>query len=128
MPWHGAATPPRLTGQELRNSEALTADPRVVAGEGGARGLPHPKVHDVRNVPHNLWTDEERAMLRRLRANGLGAKRIGLLMGRTKGSVDKQLRYLELSARRTPVKPRQESVKRVRGAYTLPPLPSLASK
>jgi hypothetical protein len=83
----------------------------------------------MKHVTQTPWTDEERAMLRRLRANGLGATRIGLMMGRSKNSVDKQLRYLALNA---PQAPRQ--AKPLPGPpgrppapkVTLLPLPSLA--
>ena len=68
-------------------------------------------------------------MLRRLRQNGLGATRIGIMMGRSKNAVYRQLRYLELAIGNAPrpVKPpapRQDTPHRA-GAVTLPPLPSL---
>ena len=72
------------------------------------------------------WTDEERAMLRRLRANGLGAVRIGLLMGRSRHSVQRQIGYLGL-VRQLPAAapPKPAPPKRLRGRASLPPLPSL---
>jgi hypothetical protein len=82
----------------------------------------------MKGVVQTPWTDEERAMLRRLRANGLGATRIGLMMGRSKNSVDKQLRYLALNVPQAPRPARPtspEPPKRVRGGSSLPPLPSL---
>lgn len=78
-------------------------------------------------APTNPWSDEERARLRRLRANGYGAVRISQLMGRTKNSVSRQMQALGLgklptshkkgarTARAKPLPP---------GASTLPPLPS----
>jgi hypothetical protein len=80
----------------------------------------------MKHVTQTPWTDEERAMLRRLRANGLGATRIGLMMGRSKNSVDKQLRYLNVPQAPRPQRPASpEPPKRVRGGSSLPPLPSL---
>jgi hypothetical protein len=83
----------------------------------------------MKGVVQTPWTDEERAMLRRLLANGLGATRIGLLMGRSKNSVEKQLRYLALNvpqAARPKPKGSHDAGGGVRaGKVTLPPLPSL---
>jgi hypothetical protein len=89
----------------------------------------------MKHVPQTPWTDEERAMLRRLRQNGLGATRIGLMMGRSKHSVDKQLRYLALNvpqapgpaSPKVPERPSHDAGGGIRaGKTTLPPLPSLA--
>jgi hypothetical protein len=84
----------------------------------------------MKHVTQTPWTDEERAMLRRLRQNGLGATRIGLMMGRSKHSVDKQLRYLALNVPQAPrpSKPpgQHDAGGGIRaGKTTLPPLPSL---
>jgi hypothetical protein len=81
----------------------------------------------MKGVVATPWTDEERAMLRRLRANGLGATRIGLMMGRSKNSVDKQLRCLALNVPQAPKRPSHDAGGGIRaGKTTLPPLPSLA--
>jgi len=75
------------------------------------------------------WTDEERTLLRQLRANGLGPVLIGRMMGRSKYSVNKQIQAMRLAARppapdMTP-QPRQRPAQPLRpGARTLPPLPS----
>jgi hypothetical protein len=82
----------------------------------------------MKHVTQTPWTDEERAMLRRLRANGLGATRIGLMMGRSKNSVDKQLRYLALNvppAPRPAKPPPRPTGRPPAPKTTLPPLPSL---
>ena len=79
----------------------------------------------MKAVVQTPWTDEERAMLRRLRQNGLALRAIAAMMGRSFHSVQRQSRYLKLLL---PVKarpaPKPAPPKRVRGA-TLPPLPSL---
>jgi hypothetical protein len=80
----------------------------------------------MRGVVQTPWTDEERALLRRLRANGVGATRIGVMMGRSKHSVDKQLRYLALNTPQAPKRPSHDAGGGIRaGKTTLPPLPSL---
>jgi hypothetical protein len=83
----------------------------------------------MKGVEQTPWTDEERAMLRRLRANGLGATRIGVMMGRSKNAVYRQLRYLGLAtgnAPRPPKRPSHDAGGGIRaGRTTLPPLPSL---
>ena len=81
----------------------------------------------MKHTQQTPWTDEERAMLRRLRQNGLGATRIGIMMGRSKNSVDKQLRYLALNPRpQAPKRPLHDAGGGIRaGRTTLPPLPSL---
>lgn len=68
-------------------------------------------------------------MLRRLRANGLGTVKISVMMGRSKNSISRQLKYLELGTRNAPrpsqpPAPRRDTPNRA-GATTLPPLPSL---
>ena len=79
----------------------------------------------MKNIPQTPWTDEERAMLRRLRANGLGLKAVAIMMGRTYHSVTRQVRYLGLQMRvEAPPKPAAEPPKRA-ARTTLPPLPSL---
>jgi hypothetical protein len=72
------------------------------------------------------WTDEERAMLRRLRQR-LGLKAVATMMGRTYHSVTRQVRYLGLQMRveASPKQPKPEPPKRVRAGASLPPLPSL---
>lgn len=84
----------------------------------------------MKGVVQTPWTDEERAMLRRLRANGVGTVQIAVMMGRSKNSITRQLRYLELGTRNVsrpgkPPAPRRDTPHRA-GATTLPPLPSLA--
>jgi transposase len=82
----------------------------------------------MKHITQTPWTDEERAMLRRLRANGLGLKAVATMMGRSYHSVTRQVRYLGLQLN-LPPKPRPaspEPPKRVRGGASLPPLPSLA--
>jgi hypothetical protein len=81
----------------------------------------------MKHVTQTPWTDEERAMLRRLRQNGLGTVKIAVMMGRSKNSITRQLRYLELGTRNVPrpAKPPASRPHRA-GATTLPPLPSLA--
>ena len=80
----------------------------------------------TKNIPQTPWTEEERAMLRRLRQNGVGLKACATMMGRSYHSVTRQVRYLGLQMRvEAPPKPaKPDPPKRVRGA-TLPPLPSL---
>jgi hypothetical protein len=82
----------------------------------------------MKGVVQTPWTDEERAMLRRLRQNGLGATRIGVMMGRSKNSVEKQLRYLALNQPAQQPKPKgsHDAGGGIRaGRTTLPLLPSL---
>jgi hypothetical protein len=83
----------------------------------------------MKHVVSVPWTDEERELLRQLRANGLGPVLIGRMMGRSKYSVGKQLRKLELpvpspseATAPTPRQPRPQPLRP--GARTLPPLPS----
>jgi hypothetical protein len=83
----------------------------------------------MKGVVQTPWTDEERAMLRRLRANGVGVTQIGVMMSRSKNAVYRQLRYLELAVGNAPrpakpPAPRRDTPHRA-GAVTLPPLPSL---
>ena len=73
-------------------------------------------------------------MLRRLRANGVSLRQIGVMMGRSFHSVQRQARYLHLTL---PAKPKAEKPEpppqRRQGGrggiaprITLPPLPSLS--
>jgi hypothetical protein len=82
----------------------------------------------VKGVVQTPWTDEERAMLRRLRANGVGLKACAVMMGRSYHSIQRQIRYLGLQLRLPPkpksAAPRRDEPIRV-GRTTLPPLPSL---
>jgi hypothetical protein len=79
----------------------------------------------MKHVAQTPWTDEERAMLRRLRANGLGLKACATMMGRSYHSVTRQIRYLGLQMRvEAPPKPLPEPPKRA-GRTSLPLLPSL---
>ena len=83
----------------------------------------------MKHVTQTPWTDEERAMLRRLRANGLGASKIAIMMGRSKHAVSRQLKYLDLRPsrlQRSAQSPKTSHEGRIRaGRTTLPPLPSL---
>jgi hypothetical protein len=78
------------------------------------------------------WTEEERALLRQLLANGLSQNQMARMLGRTKHSVHRQLVNLGLvSGDRNPVRPHAERpaprpVGHPRAPKTtLPPLPSL---
>jgi hypothetical protein len=81
----------------------------------------------MKHITQTPWTDEERAMLRRLRANGLGLKAVATMMGRTYHSVTRQVRHLGLQMRveAPPKQSKPEPPKRVRAGASLPPLPSL---
>ena len=80
----------------------------------------------MEHITQTPWTDEERAMLRRLRANGLGLKACATMMGRSYHSVTRQVRYLGLQMRvEAPTPPKPEMPKRGRAGASLPPLPSL---
>ena len=80
------------------------------------------------------WTDDERALLRQMWANGIGVTLIGRMLGRSKYSVAKQVRALKLGPRGGAALPVDCQVARVQqmprpqplrpGARTLPPLPS----
>jgi hypothetical protein len=77
------------------------------------------------------WSDEERARLRQMWANGMGPTLIGKTLGRSKYSVTKQTQKLQLPRHRLPpglaptAEPRQGPAQPLRpGARTLPPLPS----
>lgn len=85
----------------------------------------------MKGIIQTPWTDEERAMLRRLRANGVGRVQIAVMMGRSKNSVSRQMQYLGLGVRNAPrpakpPKPRRDTPNRA-GKTTLEPLPSLRS-
>jgi hypothetical protein len=76
------------------------------------------------------WSDEERARLRQMWANGMGPTLIGKMLGRSKYSVTKQTQALKLPRHRLPPglaptpEPRQRPPQPLRpGARTLPPLP-----
>ena len=73
--------------------------------------------------PHTPWTDEERAMLRRLRQNGVSIRDAAVMMGRSFHSVHRQVRYLGLNL--PPNAKRQKPEAQRAGRTTLPPLPSL---
>ena len=84
----------------------------------------------MKGVVQTPWTDEERAMLRRLRANGLGPKACATMMGRSYSSIQRQVRYLGLQRREprspAPKRPSHDAGGGIRaGRITLPPLPSL---
>ena len=89
----------------------------------------------MRHVISVPWTDEERALLRQMWANGLGVTLLGRMLGRSKYSVAKQVRALRLGPRGSLVAPPAQPPGRVvlaraqprplaPGARTLPPLPS----
>jgi hypothetical protein len=86
----------------------------------------------MRHVISVPWTDEERALLRQMWANGLGVTLLGRMLGRSKYSVAKQVRALRLGPRGKvtllpdmPPEPRQRPPQPLRpGAHTLPPLQS----
>lgn len=78
------------------------------------------------------WSDEERAKLRRMRAEGLSCAAIGRMLGRSKHSVHRQLlRIGLLPSQRQRMPPPAEPERQHRfGPHvvpkvTLPPLPSL---
>ena len=80
------------------------------------------------------WTDDERALLRQMWANGIGCTGIGRHLGRSKYSVRSEIETLNLGPRGSlvpppaqppPSEPRQRPPQPLRpGAHTLPPLPS----
>ena len=80
------------------------------------------------------WTDDERALLRQMWANGMGCTGIGRHLGRSKYSVRSEIETLNLGPRGSlvpppaqppPPEPRQRPPQPLRpGARTLPPLPS----
>ena len=59
----------------------------------------------MRHVVSVPWTDEERALLRQMWANGLGVTLLGRMLGRSKYSVAKQVRALRLGPRGSLVAP-----------------------
>lgn len=83
---------------------------------------------DMRHVVSIPWSDEERALLRQLRENGLGPVAISQLMGRSKYSITRQMTAMGLPPRPAPdMTPRNRPPPAQplrRGARTLPPLPS----
>jgi hypothetical protein len=85
----------------------------------------------MKHVVSVPWTDEERALLRQMWANGMGPTAIAQHLGRSTYSVTKQTQMLHLPKMRqqpgeTPApEPRQRPPQPLRpGARTLPPLPS----
>lgn len=81
------------------------------------------------------WTDEERALLRQMWANGIGCTGIGRHLGRSKYSVRSEIETLNLGPRGSLVAPPAQPPGRVvlaraqpkplpANARTLPPLPS----
>lgn len=82
----------------------------------------------MKHVVSIPWSDEERALLRQLRENGLGPVQISKLMGRSKYSIDRQMQRMGLPPRPAPdMTPRNRPPTPQplrRGARTLPPLPS----
>jgi IS30 family transposase len=83
----------------------------------------------VRGVVATPWTDEERAQLRRMHANGMRQNQIAKAMGRSKNSIHRQLANLGLirSDRNSAVVRHLEPGHATHRApkTTLPPLPSL---
>jgi hypothetical protein len=83
----------------------------------------------MKGVVQTPWTDEERALLRRLRANGVGLKAAAAMMGRSYHSIQRQVRYLGLQLRLPPdtrkVSGSKPAAPTRAGRTTLPPLPSL---
>ena len=77
------------------------------------------------------WSEVEREQLRRLRANGLGLAQTAQLLGRSKASVARQIKTIDLERRvnpSTPPLPREQRRGPLQplapGVRTLPPLPS----
>ena len=77
------------------------------------------------------WSEAEREQLRRLRANGLGLAQTAQLLGRSKASVARQIKTIDLERRvnpSTPPLPREQRRGPLQplapGVRTLPPLPS----
>jgi hypothetical protein len=89
----------------------------------------------MRHVISVPWTDDERALLRQMWANGIGVTLIGRKLGRSKNSVRSEIETLKLGPRGGPQglpepPPGRVVLARARpqplrpGARTLPPLPS----
>ena len=81
------------------------------------------------------WTDDERALLRQMWANGIGCTNLGRMLGRSKYSVRSEIETLNLGPRGSLAAPPAQPPGRVvlararpqplrPGARTLPPLPS----
>ena len=51
----------------------------------------------MRHAAPTPWSDAEREQLRRMRENGLSMSQMAQLLGRTKDSVSRQMRNLELA-------------------------------
>lgn len=88
----------------------------------------------MRGVPATPWTDAERDTLRRLWASGSPRKTLIASLGRSEGSIRRQVAALHLPARHWPAgqaanppppKAAAPTIPRA-GKTTLPPLPSLA--
>jgi IS30 family transposase len=84
------------------------------------------------NVPQRPWTDAERALLRRMRRNGVELKDIAAALNRSYGSIQRQIRYLQIQTqehkKRKPAEAPKPPAPQRAGAITLPPLPSLANE
>ena len=77
------------------------------------------------HVIHIPWSEAEREQLRRLRANGIGLRQAAHLLGRTKDSVARQIRRMELDRRVVPPPPPRKPLQPLApGVRTLPLLPS----
>ena len=103
------------------------AAPRVAFGEGARGDCRNHADAAMKHVTPTPWTDEERAMLRRLRSNGLSIRQCAEMMGRSFHSVQRAGRRLDLPRSAPgprPKQPRQEPPRRV-GLVSLPVLPSL---
>ena len=77
------------------------------------------------------WSEAEREQLRRLRANGLGLAQTAQLLGRSKASVARQIKTIDLKRRVNPSPPPLPREQRrgplqplAPGVRTLPLLPS----
>jgi hypothetical protein len=84
----------------------------------------------MKHVTQTPWTDEERAMLRRLRQNGVGLRACGTMMGRSYHSIQRQVRYLGLQEKVPQPQPEKHGSHDAGGGIragrtTLPTLPSL---
>jgi hypothetical protein len=84
---------------------------------------------------HIPWSEAERTILRQMWADGAEPVEIGRRLGRSKDSVRRQTKTLQLPRQRpqpdieSPPEPRQPRPQPLpRGAHTLPPLPSEASE
>ena len=89
----------------------------------------------MKHVVSVPWTDDERALLRQMWANGIGCTNLGRMLGRSKYSVRSEIETLKLGPRGgsqgLPEPPpgrvvlaRAQPKPLAPGARTLPPLPS----